>query len=128
MESRLVQEGAITRFKRRKEGRKGLIQKSKATRQEGLKEIVCPQKVFPTMSVVTYGFIGLGLMGLPMCHNLAQNSQPADRIRVFDLVESVLDQIVNDHPDKIIRCSSAQGVAEGAVSPRCRFCEASLTL
>lgn len=67
------------------------------------------------MMTHTYGFVGLGLMGQPMCLNLAQKMGPSHRIKVFDVAEIAMDQLVEKFPDQIIRCSSTAEVANDAV-------------
>lgn len=62
----------------------------------------------------TYGFIGLGLMGLPMCRNIASKIASSERVRVFDLNEAAMKTLYNEHPRGIIQCSSAADVAEGS--------------
>ncbi|KAJ4168991.1 hypothetical protein NW754_010923 [Fusarium falciforme] len=62
----------------------------------------------------TYGFIGLGLMGLPMCKNLASKLSHGERIRILDLNEAAMDQLHNEFPKQITKCSSPAQVAEGA--------------
>lgn len=62
----------------------------------------------------TYGFIGLGLMGLPMCKNIASKASPGEHIRIFDLDEKAMDSIYDEFPSQITRCSSPADVAHGA--------------
>ncbi|KAH7347010.1 NAD binding domain of 6-phosphogluconate dehydrogenase-domain-containing protein [Pyrenochaeta sp. MPI-SDFR-AT-0127] len=67
-----------------------------------------------TPKPTSYGFIGLGLMGLPMCKSLATKIGPGHQIHVFDINEAAMNQLYQDQPDMISRCSSAAEVAEGA--------------
>ncbi|KAJ4245464.1 hypothetical protein NW762_013973 [Fusarium torreyae] len=62
----------------------------------------------------TYGFIGLGLMGLPMCRNIASKISPCERIRIFDLNETAMADIYDEFPQQIQKCNSPAEVAEGA--------------
>jgi 3-hydroxyisobutyrate dehydrogenase len=62
----------------------------------------------------SYGFVGLGLMGLPMCKNLAKKIPSGNRIRVFDLNEAAINELSQEYPDVIVKCSSAAEVSEGA--------------
>ncbi|KAL4870277.1 hypothetical protein BDV12DRAFT_184669 [Aspergillus spectabilis] len=48
----------------------------------------------------TYGFIGLELMGLPMCKNIASKITPTERIRIFDLNHVAMDQLYKEFPSK----------------------------
>lgn len=62
----------------------------------------------------TYGFIGLGLMGLPMCRNIASKLSPNEHIRIFDLNGAAMEGIYKNYPEEITKCSSPAEVAEGA--------------
>lgn len=62
----------------------------------------------------TYGFIGLGLMGMPMCKNIV-SKLPTDRqVRVFDVNPQAMDTLSEEYPERIIKCSSPADVALGA--------------
>ncbi|KAF5013784.1 hypothetical protein FDECE_202 [Fusarium decemcellulare] len=58
-----------------------------------------------------FGFIGLGQMGLPMARNLARHLSGAGHLSVFDIVVQAMDQIVQEFPDVVSACSSAEEVA-----------------
>lgn len=58
------------------------------------------------------GFVGLGAMGLPMAGHLANKLPEETHVYVFDVVQSLLDQICQQHPSKVTACSSAKEVAE----------------
>lgn len=62
------------------------------------------------------GFIGLGAMGKPMAGHLANKLPTTTRIYVFDVVESVVDEICSQFPEKVFRGESAKDVAEKSVS------------
>lgn len=67
------------------------------------------------VDVKTLGFIGLGAMGKPMAVHLA-NKLPAEaRIYVFDVVESVVDEVCNDFPDRVLKGANAKDVTEKSV-------------
>lgn len=57
------------------------------------------------------GFVGLGAMGLPMAGHLAGKLPEETRIYVFDIVESLIDQLCKKHSSKVTRCASAKEVA-----------------
>jgi 3-hydroxyisobutyrate dehydrogenase len=63
----------------------------------------------------TLGFIGLGAMGKPMVIHLANKLPPESRIFVFDVVESVVDEVCSQFPDRVFKGSSARNVAEQVV-------------
>ncbi|CZR54236.1 related to 3-hydroxyisobutyrate dehydrogenase [Phialocephala subalpina] len=58
------------------------------------------------------GFIGLGAMGRPMAGHLASKLPSQTRIYVYDVVESVVDEVCKEFPDKVLKGSSAKDVAE----------------
>ena len=57
------------------------------------------------------GFVGLGAMGLHMAGHLAAKLPAETRIYVFDIVQSLVDQLCEKHPDRVLRCTSAKEVA-----------------
>jgi 3-hydroxyisobutyrate dehydrogenase-like beta-hydroxyacid dehydrogenase len=61
------------------------------------------------------GFIGLGAMGKPMVGHLAAKLPAQTRIYVFDIVESVVDEICAKFPDKVVKGANAKEVAEKSV-------------
>ncbi|CAG8917916.1 unnamed protein product [Penicillium salamii] len=61
-----------------------------------------------------YGFIGLGLMGLPMCRNIASKISTGERIRIFDLNQKAMNDLFMEHPEQVTICSSPAEVAEGS--------------
>ena len=66
----------------------------------------------------TIGFIGLGVMGYPMCENLIKKVPETTKFYVFDVVESALERISSNHPERITRCGSSKEVAERSVCTR----------
>ena len=64
----------------------------------------------------TLGFIGLGAMGRPMLVHLANKLPAESRIYVFDVVESVVDEVCADFPNRVFKGTSAKDVAEKVVS------------
>jgi 3-hydroxyisobutyrate dehydrogenase len=71
----------------------------------------------------TLGFIGLGAMGRPMLEHLANKLPAESRIFVFDVVESVVDDVCQQFPGRVLKASSAKNVAEQAVSRQDVQCE-----
>lgn len=61
------------------------------------------------------GFVGLGAMGLPMAGHLADKLPDHIRLYVYDINQSSVDQLHRDHPDRVIKASSAKNVADQSV-------------
>lgn len=66
------------------------------------------------------GFIGLGAMGKPMAVHLANKLPSETRIHVFDVVQTVVEQVCADFPDRVYKGSSAKDVAEKSVGSMSR--------
>lgn len=62
------------------------------------------------------GFIGLGAMGRPMAGHLANKLPEHTRIYIFDVVQSVVDELCAEFPNKVLKGTSAKDVAEKSVS------------
>ncbi|GAD99916.1 3-hydroxyisobutyrate dehydrogenase, putative [Paecilomyces variotii No. 5] len=58
------------------------------------------------------GFIGLGAMGAPMAKHLATKLPGEVKIFTFDIVETIIDGICAEYPDKVYKGSSPKDVAE----------------
>ncbi|KIW50869.1 hypothetical protein PV05_09650 [Exophiala xenobiotica] len=58
------------------------------------------------------GFVGLGAMGLPMAGHLASKLPENIQIFVFDINQASVDQLCNDYPKRVVKCSSAKEVAD----------------
>jgi 3-hydroxyisobutyrate dehydrogenase len=65
------------------------------------------------------GFIGLGAMGAPMVGHLANKVPPETSIHVFDVVQSVAEDWVNQFPSKIHAEKNSKDVAEKSVRSIC---------
>lgn len=65
------------------------------------------------------GFIGLGLMGLPMAHNLAAKMSPDSILYIYDISSTQLDTFTSNvsSPARVTRCTSPGEVASKAVRP-----------
>ncbi len=61
------------------------------------------------------GFVGLGAMGLPMAGHLASKLPENIQIFVFDINQASVDQLCNDYPKRVVKCSSAKEVADKSV-------------
>jgi 3-hydroxyisobutyrate dehydrogenase len=62
------------------------------------------------------GFVGLGAMGLPMAEHLAAKLPANVSMFVYDINQASMDQLHQDHPKRITKCSSAREVADNSVS------------
>lgn len=67
----------------------------------------------------TVGFIGLGAMGAPMAIHLAERLPAETKIYAFDVVQSAVDQLVEQFPNKVIATKNARDVAERSVRLPC---------
>jgi 3-hydroxyisobutyrate dehydrogenase len=62
------------------------------------------------------GFVGLGAMGLPMAGHLAAKLPESVHIFVYDINQASMDQLQQDFPSRITKCSGAKDVADKSVS------------
>ena len=67
-------------------------------------------------SFQTIGFIGLGAMGKPMLTHLANKLPASSEIWVYDVVESVVDEVCAQFPDKVHKAVSSADVAGHSVN------------
>jgi len=58
------------------------------------------------------GFVGLGAMGLPMAGHLAAKLPEHIQLFVFDINPASVNQLYDEHPKRVVKCSSAREVAE----------------
>ena len=68
-----------------------------------------------SIDVMNIGFIGLGAMGSPMAGHLAAKLPEETHIFVFDVVQSLVDQLCQQYSDKVSACSNAREVADRSV-------------
>jgi 3-hydroxyisobutyrate dehydrogenase-like beta-hydroxyacid dehydrogenase len=61
------------------------------------------------------GFIGLGLMGLPMVKNLLAKTSNETEFFVYDVVDDVMKKLSSEYNSRVSPMSSAKNVAEQAV-------------
>lgn len=63
------------------------------------------------------GWVGLGLMGLPMATNLLNKTDNETQIFVYDVVQDAIDKLVEKGQGRVKACSSSKEVAGKSVSP-----------
>ena len=65
------------------------------------------------------GFIGLGLMGVPMVENVIKKTNSNVRIYVNDVVEDPVKYLCDQYPDRVEKCETAKNIADKSV---CKIC------
>jgi 3-hydroxyisobutyrate dehydrogenase-like beta-hydroxyacid dehydrogenase len=65
--------------------------------------------------IKTIGFIGLGLMGLPMVQNLIKKTPESTKFFVYDVVEDTLKKFCDEHSTRAKAMKNSREVAEEAV-------------
>lgn len=61
------------------------------------------------------GFVGLGAMGLPMASHLAAKLPENIRMFVYDINRSSVDQLHEQYPQRVVKCTGAKEVADRSV-------------
>jgi 3-hydroxyisobutyrate dehydrogenase len=61
------------------------------------------------------GWIGLGIMGMPMVRNLLAKMEDKTQFYVYDVVQESIDQLVRDGQGRVHACSSSKEVADNSV-------------
>lgn len=63
------------------------------------------------------GWIGLGLMGLPMATNLLKKMDPETKFYVYDVAQESIDKFVNfkEAKGRVEACNSSKEVADKSV-------------
>lgn len=61
------------------------------------------------------GWIGLGLMGDPMAHNLLKKADSDTKFFVYDVISDAVDKFVKDGQGRVEACQSSREVAERSV-------------
>jgi hypothetical protein len=61
------------------------------------------------------GWIGLGIMGMPMVRNLLAKMKDDTQFYVYDVVQESIDQLVRDGQGRVHACSSSKEVADNSV-------------
>jgi len=69
------------------------------------------------------GFIGLGLMGLPMVQNLIKKTPETTKFFVYDVVEDTLKKFCDEHSTRATAMKSSREVAEAAVCTDSSFAD-----
>jgi len=65
------------------------------------------------------GWIGLGIMGMPMVRNLLAKMKDNTKFYVYDVVQESIDQLVRDGQGRVHACSSSKDVADNSVWHLC---------
>jgi 3-hydroxyisobutyrate dehydrogenase len=65
--------------------------------------------------ISSIGFIGLGLMGLPMVQNLIKKTPETTKFFMYDVVEDALNGFCDEHSTRAQATKSSREVAEKAV-------------
>lgn len=61
------------------------------------------------------GWIGLGIMGLPMVRNLLAKMEGDTQFYVYDVIQESIDGLVQDGQGRVHACSSSKDVADNSV-------------
>jgi len=61
------------------------------------------------------GWIGLGIMGMPMARNLLAKMKDSTQFYVYDVVQESIDELVRDGKGRVHACSSSKDVADNSV-------------
>ncbi|KKY20210.1 putative 3-hydroxyisobutyrate mitochondrial precursor [Diplodia seriata] len=62
------------------------------------------------------GFIGLGVMGLPMLENLIKKLPDGTKYYVYDVSTSAMDTLCAQYPEKVHACANSREVADKSVA------------
>ena len=65
------------------------------------------------------GWIGLGIMGMPMVRNLLAKMKDDTQFYVYDVVQESIDRLVRDGHGRVHACSSSKDVADNSVWQLC---------
>ena len=61
------------------------------------------------------GWIGLGLMGLPMSINLLKKTSPETKLYVYDISKESINKLVEQGNGRVEACGSSKEVADKSV-------------
>lgn len=61
------------------------------------------------------GWVGLGIMGLPMAGNLLRKTSDETQIYVYDVMQEAIDKFVQGGEGRVQACSSSKEVADKSV-------------
>ena len=62
------------------------------------------------------GWIGLGIMGLPMIRNLLEKMEKETQFYIYDVVQKSMDDFVEEGQGRVHACSSSKEVADVSVT------------
>lgn len=62
------------------------------------------------------GFVGLGIMGLPMLENLLNKLPHSTRFYVYDVSKPQMETLATQYPTKVEACQNAREVADKSVA------------
>jgi hypothetical protein len=65
---------------------------------------------------INIGFVGLGIMGIPMVENLVKKLPLSSKIYVFDISAAAVERICNQNQGRVFPCYDSKGVATVSVS------------
>jgi 3-hydroxyisobutyrate dehydrogenase len=61
------------------------------------------------------GWIGLGIMGLPMVRNMLAKMESDTQFYVYDVIQKSIDEFVQDGQGRVHACISSREVADNSV-------------
>jgi 3-hydroxyisobutyrate dehydrogenase len=61
------------------------------------------------------GWIGLGIMGLPMVRNMLAKMECDTHFYVYDVIQKSIDEFVQDGQGRVHACNSSKEVADNSV-------------
>jgi 3-hydroxyisobutyrate dehydrogenase len=61
------------------------------------------------------GWIGLGIMGLPMVRNMLAKMENDTQFYIYDVIQKSIDEFVQDGQGRVHACSSSKEVADDSV-------------
>lgn len=61
------------------------------------------------------GWIGLGLMGIPMVETLIAKTPKSCQYYIFDVMAKPIDELCAKYPNKVHKCQSSKEVADKSV-------------
>lgn len=66
-------------------------------------------------NIKSIGFIGLGMMGVPMVENVVKKTSDSTKIYVNDIVEDPVKQLCEQYPDRVESRKTAKEIADASV-------------
>jgi 3-hydroxyisobutyrate dehydrogenase len=64
------------------------------------------------------GWIGLGIMGLPMVRNMLAKMESDTDFYVYDVIRESIDKLVQEGQGRVHACNSSKEVADNSVCHR----------